>query len=93
MSLKVVKSGKYKPCIEEGKLHVTVTGDSHEELLSPEAKKVAWNYRFDKGCPSGFGNAGVEGISGVNELELSDAKKGAKAKKGLCRAFALTAGL
>ena len=89
MALKVLKSGPAKPRVEEGKLLVIVTGENHNELLSPEAKKVAWNYRFDTKCPSGFGQAGIEAQSGVQEFDLDKDGK----KKALGRAFVLTAGL
>ncbi len=48
---------------------------------------MAWNYRFDKGCPSGFGQAGIEGLSGVHDVALKDDKT------ALGRTFVLTAGL
>jgi hypothetical protein len=86
MSLKLVTKGSNGPKIDEGKLFIVVTGDSHDELLSPAAKKTAYDFRFDKECPSGFGQAGIEVASGI--ITILEAKH-----EKLARVFKLTPGL
>ena len=36
-----------------------------DELDSPTAKRLAYDYREDRACPLTFGGAGIEGISGT----------------------------
>lgn len=84
--MQVIKTGAYAPKLVEGKLVVTVRGDNHTELYSPDAKKTAWDFRFDKSCPSGFGQAGIDAVSGASTIKVGN-------KSEVARQFVLTPGL
>ena len=67
MSLEIITKGKHAPKVNEEthKLHIMVVADTHDELDSPTAKRLAYDYREDRACPPTFGGAGIEGISGT----------------------------
>ena len=76
--MKIIKTGEFKPKIEEGNLFIAVEGDSPAELQGLDAKKLAWNSRFEHG----FGNAGIEGWRAPFPLPSKDnGKKKEAAKK------------
>lgn len=67
MSLEIITKGKHAPRVNEEthKLHIMVVADTHDELESPSAKRLAYDYRENKACPPTFGAAGIEGVSGT----------------------------
>jgi len=75
--MKIIKKGPLKPSITDGYLFIAVEGEEPGELNSLDAKKLAWNDRFNHG----FGNAGIEVWRAPFPLDLpKDAKEGDKPK-------------
>ena len=72
--MKIIKKGDLKPRTEEGCLYIAVEGGSPAELSGLDAKKLAWNERFNHG----FGTAGIEGWRAPFPIETpKDSKKAA----------------
>ena len=57
--IKLVETGTYAPVVKEDYLHVTVEGPSVESLMSPEAKRMAWDARLKYGFSNSM--AGIDG--------------------------------
>ena len=95
--LRVIKDEAHKlgPRREGGELLLSVAADRVELLASPDAKRLAYDSRFDYG----FENAGIEKVAGPiplnKEGELDDGlrKAGTENYAGWAVVFKLTRGL
>ena len=87
--MKIIKTGEFKPRDAEGYLYLAIEGDSPSELMSLDAKKLAWNARFEHG----FGNAGIESWRAPFPLKPSTAKKKENGTVKYATVFRLIPGL
>jgi hypothetical protein len=56
----LIETGKLKPTIKDGKLHLTVMAESINKLSKPAAKTFAYDQRFNHGMQT----AGIEQETG-----------------------------
>ena len=86
-TLKVVKTGEFKPELKDGLLYITVEGKSPEDLYGLSAKQLAWGERF----MHGMGSAGIETYRTAFPKPAADAKS--KPDGNYLVTFRLTPGL
>ena len=84
MSVKIMKSADHKPRMMDGQGYVDIEADEVQELYSLEAKKMAYDHRFEMG----MSNAGIEAWSSPAALEGTKNKP-----QKFFRVFRLTPGL
>jgi len=86
--LSIVKEGQFAPKLSgDASIDITVEGATHDELMSPAAKKMAMQFRHDSACPPGFGTAGIATIGPVVVVETEAKKEGDKPGKAATRKY------
>lgn len=83
-TLKVVVKGKYAPEFHDGSLLISVEGDSVTDLMSPDAKRLAYNAGVDR---DDFNTGGIE------RWRVPFLVEGKAKKQRFVTIFKLTAGL
>jgi hypothetical protein len=95
-SLKVIMDSEHPlgPRRDGSELLLAISSDRVEKLMGPDAKKLAFDSRFD----FGFENAGIERFEGPIPLDkqgevATDARKAHENYAGFAMVFKLTRGL